>query len=77
MVRRLPLWCVLIVSLMTRVAQGQTASEGTKVFGRYCAVCHEIQPARNMVGPTLFALWTGMRGLYPGFATLMPTASQV
>jgi cytochrome c len=62
---RWPLLCALIASLP--VAHAQAASEGTKIFQTYCAICHEIQPARNMIGPTLFGVMDRHAGAVAGF----------
>lgn len=67
MIRRLLLWFVPFVALATPVAQAQIASEGTKIFRTFCAICHEVQPARNMVGPTLFGVVDRHAGSVPGF----------
>jgi cytochrome c len=37
-------------------AKAQDAAAGERVFRANCSICHSVQPGRNLVGPSLFAV---------------------
>lgn len=37
-------------------AKAQDATAGERVFKLNCSICHSVQPGRNVVGPSLFAV---------------------
>ena len=48
-------------------ACAQDAAQGANVFKTYCSICHTTQPAKNLIGPSLFAVVGRHSGRAPGF----------
>jgi cytochrome c len=48
-------------------AHAQDAEAGQKVFKRYCAVCHTVEPGKNRVGPTLHGVYGRTSGSVENF----------
>jgi cytochrome c len=48
-------------------AQAADPAAGKSVFNSYCAICHSIQPGKNMVGPSLFGIVGRQTGSVAGF----------
>ncbi len=48
-------------------ARAADPAAGKSVFNSYCSICHSVQPAKNMVGPSLFGVVGRQTGAVPGF----------
>ncbi len=48
-------------------ARADDAEAGQKVFKRYCAVCHTVEPGKNRVGPSLHGVYGRTAGSVEGF----------
>lgn len=48
-------------------AQADDAEAGQKVFKRYCAVCHTVEPGKNRVGPSLHGVYGRTAGSVENF----------
>jgi cytochrome c len=49
------------------MARAQDAAAGEQVFKSQCSICHAIQPNRNIIGPSLFAVVGRHSGMVQGF----------
>ncbi|HWL71646.1 MAG TPA: cytochrome c family protein [Geminicoccus sp.] len=47
--------------------QAQDAEAGAKIFKRFCAVCHTVEPGKNRVGPTLHGVYGRTAGSVENF----------
>src|SRR5579871_4998001 len=48
-------------------AQAADATAGKAVFNQVCAICHSVQPGKNMIGPSLAGIVGRKAGSVPGF----------
>jgi cytochrome c len=48
-------------------AHAQDAEAGQKVFKRFCAVCHTVDPGKNRVGPSLHGVYGRTSGSVENF----------
>ncbi len=60
---------IAALSLGALVTQANAAdpAAGKAVFSANCAICHSVQPGKNMVGPSLFGIIGRKTGSVPGF----------
>jgi cytochrome c len=61
--------CLLSVGslLLATPARAQNAEAGEAIFKRQCAICHSVQPGKNMIGPSLAGVVGRHAGTAPGF----------
>ena len=58
----------LVAGMLTVLpAQAQDATQGQQVFKQQCALCHDVAPGKNRVGPTLAGIVGRQSGSVPGF----------
>ncbi len=48
-------------------AAAQDAAQGQQVFKQQCALCHDVTPGKNRVGPSLAGIVGRQSGSIPGF----------
>jgi cytochrome c2 len=58
----------LALSGLATSAHGADPAAGQAVFRSQCAICHSIQPGRNMVGPSLAGIVGRKTGSVPGYS---------
>lgn len=54
-------------ALLTIPAQAQNAQAGQQVFRQQCGICHDVAPAKNRIGPSLFGIVGRKAGSEAGF----------
>ena len=53
--------------LLPAAARAQDAEAGKTVFKQICSICHDVAPARNRIGPTLFGVVGRKSGTVEGY----------
>jgi len=54
-------------ALLTTPARAQDAQAGQQVFRQQCAICHDVAPNKNRIGPSLFGIVGRKAGSEAGF----------
>jgi cytochrome c2 len=67
MTRSLLAFAALAASLLSTTAYAQNADAGRAVFKQNCAVCHDVVPNKNRIGPSLFGIVGRKTGSEAGF----------
>ncbi len=55
------------LSLGVTPSQAQNAQAGQAVFKHDCAICHDVTPGKNRIGPSLFGVVGRPAGVEPNF----------
>ena len=63
-------------ALLTTPARAQDAQAGQQVFRQQCAICHDVAPNKNRIGPSLFGIVGRKAGSEAGFTYSDPNAAQ-
>ena len=58
----------ILLPQVIRTASAADPDAGKAVFRSQCAICHAIQPGRNMIGPSLFGVVGRKTGSEAGYS---------
>lgn len=59
--------CITLSASVTPSRAAGDAAKGRQYFETYCSICHNVQPGRNAIGPTLFGVVGRKSASVPGY----------